>query len=128
VWQETTRDERIGLIIRPPAEKQRWIVFFYGNGMTVAGPGLFDSGLAVQDTASPVSSTLASASVPGHLQNTAATAQRMRLLHTCSPPGHSRWLAAHIPHATAHFPAGQDHTNLEENNRSVAIAWVCSHM
>jgi pimeloyl-ACP methyl ester carboxylesterase len=37
VWQETTRDERIGLIIRPPAEKQRWIVFFYGNGMTVAG-------------------------------------------------------------------------------------------
>jgi pimeloyl-ACP methyl ester carboxylesterase len=37
VWQETTSDERIGLIIRPPAEKQRWIVFFYGNGMTVAG-------------------------------------------------------------------------------------------
>jgi hypothetical protein len=28
VWQETTRDERIGLIIRPPAGKQRWIVFF----------------------------------------------------------------------------------------------------
>jgi pimeloyl-ACP methyl ester carboxylesterase len=37
VWQETTRDERIGLIIHPPADKQRWIVFFYGNGMTVAG-------------------------------------------------------------------------------------------
>jgi pimeloyl-ACP methyl ester carboxylesterase len=37
VWQETTLDERIGLIIRPPADKQRWIVFFYGNGMTVAG-------------------------------------------------------------------------------------------
>ena len=36
VWQETT-DERIGLIIRPPADKQQWIVFFYGNGMTVAG-------------------------------------------------------------------------------------------
>jgi pimeloyl-ACP methyl ester carboxylesterase len=31
------RDERIGLIIRPPADRQRWIVFFYGNGMTVAG-------------------------------------------------------------------------------------------
>jgi len=31
VWQETTSDERIGLIIRPPAEKQRWIVFFYGT-------------------------------------------------------------------------------------------------
>src|SRR6478672_12714759 len=37
VWQETTLDERIGLIIRPPAGKQRWIVFFYGNDMTVAG-------------------------------------------------------------------------------------------
>src|SRR5271154_5839423 len=37
VWQETTRGERIGLIIRPPAGKQRWIVFFYGIGMTVAG-------------------------------------------------------------------------------------------
>jgi pimeloyl-ACP methyl ester carboxylesterase len=36
VWQETT-DERIGLIIHPPADKQQWIVFFYGNGMTVAG-------------------------------------------------------------------------------------------
>jgi uncharacterized protein len=37
VWQETTLGERIGLIIRPPAGKQRWIVFLYGNGMTVAG-------------------------------------------------------------------------------------------
>ena len=37
VWQETTCGERIGLVIRPPADKQRWIVFFYGIGMTVAG-------------------------------------------------------------------------------------------
>jgi uncharacterized protein len=37
VWQETTRGERIGLIIRPPSGKQQWIVFFYGIGMTVAG-------------------------------------------------------------------------------------------
>jgi uncharacterized protein len=36
-WQETTRGESIGLVIRPPAGEQRWIVFFYGNGMTVAG-------------------------------------------------------------------------------------------
>jgi len=34
-WQATTRDERIGLILRPPSSKQGWIVFFYGNGMTV---------------------------------------------------------------------------------------------
>jgi len=37
VWQETAGGERIGLIIRPPAGKQRWIVFFYGIGMTLAG-------------------------------------------------------------------------------------------
>jgi uncharacterized protein len=37
VWRETARGERIGLIIRPPAGKQQWIVFFYGIGMTVAG-------------------------------------------------------------------------------------------
>jgi uncharacterized protein len=37
VWQETTCGERIALVIRPPADQQRWIVFFYGIGMTVAG-------------------------------------------------------------------------------------------
>lgn len=37
VWQESAGGERIGLIIRPPAGRRRWIVFFYGNGMTVAG-------------------------------------------------------------------------------------------
>lgn len=37
VWRETICGERIGLVIRPPADKQRWIVFFYGIGMTVAG-------------------------------------------------------------------------------------------
>jgi len=44
------------------------------------------------------------------------------------PPADSRWLAERIPHATAHFPAGEDHTQLEENNRSAAIAWVRSHI
>jgi pimeloyl-ACP methyl ester carboxylesterase len=39
VWQETIHDERIGLIIRPPSGEQGWIVFFYGNGMTVADTG-----------------------------------------------------------------------------------------
>ena len=50
------------------------------------------------------------------------------LQDTSPPAAHSRWLADHIPHATAHFPPGEDHTNVEENNRSAAIAWVRSHM
>jgi len=45
-----------------------------------------------------------------------------------APPAHSRWLAGQIPHVTAHFPADQDHTDVEDNNRSAAIAWVRSHM
>jgi uncharacterized protein len=40
VWQETTCGERIGLIVHPPADNERWIVFFYGIGMTVAGTWL----------------------------------------------------------------------------------------
>ncbi len=50
------------------------------------------------------------------------------LRDAAAPPGHSRWLADHIPHVTAHFPGDQDHTNVEENNRGAAIAWVRSHM
>jgi pimeloyl-ACP methyl ester carboxylesterase len=50
------------------------------------------------------------------------------LQDTVAPPAHSRWLAGHIPRATAHFPADQDHTNVEENNRSAAIAWVRCHI
>ena len=37
IWQETARSERVGLIVRPPSSGQSWIVFFYGNGMTVRG-------------------------------------------------------------------------------------------
>jgi hypothetical protein len=37
IWQETVRNERVGLIIRPPSGGQGWIVFFYGNGMTLLG-------------------------------------------------------------------------------------------
>jgi len=37
IWRVTARNERIGLIIRPPSSGQNWIVFFYGNGMTLGG-------------------------------------------------------------------------------------------
>lgn len=40
------------------------------------------------------------------------------------PPAHGRWLAERIPHVTAHFPEDEDHTNIEENNRSTAYAWI----
>ena len=47
---------------------------------------------------------------------------------TSPPPAHSRWLAEHVPHVTAHFPADEDHTNVEENNRSSAFAWLKAHL
>ena len=37
IWRESLRNERIGLIVRPPSSGQGWIVFFYGNGMTLGG-------------------------------------------------------------------------------------------
>jgi len=40
------------------------------------------------------------------------------------PPSHGRWLAQQIPHITAHFPEDEDHTNIEENNRTAAYTWI----
>ena len=40
------------------------------------------------------------------------------------PPGHGRWLAGQIPGVIAHFPADDDHTNVERNNRSAAYTWI----
>lgn len=37
IWRESIRNERIGLIVRPPSSGQGWIVFFYGNGMILGG-------------------------------------------------------------------------------------------
>lgn len=49
------------------------------------------------------------------------------LRDTTPPPAHSRWLADQNPHVVAHFPPGEDHSDVEENNRAAAIAWVRDH-
>jgi pimeloyl-ACP methyl ester carboxylesterase len=41
-----------------------------------------------------------------------------------APPAHGRWLAERIPHVTAHFLVDEDHTNIEENNRTAAYTWL----
>jgi pimeloyl-ACP methyl ester carboxylesterase len=46
------------------------------------------------------------------------------LADTRCPPGHSRWLAARIPRIITHFPEDEDHTNIEDNNRGAAYAWL----
>jgi pimeloyl-ACP methyl ester carboxylesterase len=43
------------------------------------------------------------------------------------PLAHARWLADRIPNVTTHFPADEDHTNVEENNRAAAFAWLTAH-
>jgi pimeloyl-ACP methyl ester carboxylesterase len=40
------------------------------------------------------------------------------------PVAHARWLADRIPNVTTHFPANQDHTNVEDNNQAAAFAWL----
>jgi pimeloyl-ACP methyl ester carboxylesterase len=44
------------------------------------------------------------------------------------PPSHGRWLAERIPHVAAHFPADDDHTDIEEKNRSAAYTWIRDHV
>jgi pimeloyl-ACP methyl ester carboxylesterase len=44
------------------------------------------------------------------------------------PVSHARWLADRIPNVTAHFPPDEDHTNIEENNRPAAFAWLTGHI
>lgn len=44
------------------------------------------------------------------------------------PVAHARWLADRIPNVTTHFPADEDHTNIEENNRVAAFAWLRAHI
>jgi hypothetical protein len=39
-----------------------------------------------------------------------------------------RWLADRITNVTTHFPADQDHTNVEENNRTAAFAWLTARI
>jgi pimeloyl-ACP methyl ester carboxylesterase len=40
------------------------------------------------------------------------------------PITHARWLADRIPNVVTHFPPEEDHTNIEENNRAAAFAWL----
>jgi pimeloyl-ACP methyl ester carboxylesterase len=44
------------------------------------------------------------------------------------PVAHARWLADRIPHVTTQFPADEDHTNIEDNNRAAAYAWLKDHL
>lgn len=46
------------------------------------------------------------------------------LRDTRCPPAHSRWLATQIPHVTTHFLQAQDHTDVEDDNRRTACAWL----
>ncbi len=50
------------------------------------------------------------------------------LADTRCPPSHSRWLAERIPRIVTHFPEHEDHTNVEDNNRSAAFAWIRDHI
>jgi pimeloyl-ACP methyl ester carboxylesterase len=44
------------------------------------------------------------------------------------PVAHARWLADRIADVTTHFPADEDHTNIEENNRAAAFAWLTARL
>ena len=43
---------------------------------------------------------------------------------TGCPPEHSRWIMAQLRDVSAHFPARDDHTDIEDNNRVAALRWL----
>ena len=43
------------------------------------------------------------------------------------PVSHARWLAARIPNVTTRFPADEDHSNIEDNNRAAAFSWLAAY-
>lgn len=46
------------------------------------------------------------------------------LSDTRCPPAHSRWLAGQLKNVVTHYPAHEDHTNVEDNNSEAALAWL----
>lgn len=50
------------------------------------------------------------------------------LADTRCPPGHSRWLAERVPGIITYLPEHDDHTNVEDNNRGAAFAWLRRHV
>jgi pimeloyl-ACP methyl ester carboxylesterase len=40
------------------------------------------------------------------------------------PVTHARWIAERISNVVTHFPPDEDHSNIEENNRAAAFAWL----
>lgn len=46
------------------------------------------------------------------------------LADTRCPPGHSRWLASQLANVVAHYPARDDHADVEDNNRDAALTWL----
>jgi hypothetical protein len=40
------------------------------------------------------------------------------------PVTHPKWLADRIPNVDTHFLPDEDHSNIEENNRAAAFAWL----
>jgi pimeloyl-ACP methyl ester carboxylesterase len=46
------------------------------------------------------------------------------LADTRCPSAHSRWLANQLANVVAHYPEHDDHTNVEDDNRSAALAWL----
>lgn len=50
------------------------------------------------------------------------------LADTRCPPAHSRWFASQVRNIVTYFPEHDDHTNIEENNREAAFAWIRSQV
>ncbi len=109
-WWLERWGERAG---KDAAHSQEWADHLAASAADGSGGGWWDDWTAVLR---PWGFTLAAVEAP--------VALWQGLRDEAVPAGHARWLAAALSRAELHLSATEDHTNVEENNRSRALAWL----
>lgn len=94
-------------------ESAEYLASLYRDGWTNADDGWWDDWSAFLH---PWGFDMAAARAPVTLWH--------GMRDTRCPPAHSHWLIEQLPHVQAQFPADEDHTNVEDNNRPTAYAWL----
>jgi pimeloyl-ACP methyl ester carboxylesterase len=111
-WMETW-GERAGTDDAHSLEAAEFLASGWRDGWTRGDEGWWDDWSAFL---SPWGFALGDVAAPGSRWHGLADRR--------APAAHGRWVAERLPQVTSHFPADEDHTNVEENNRAAGYAWI----
>jgi pimeloyl-ACP methyl ester carboxylesterase len=109
-WWLERWGERAG---QDAAHSQEWADHLAASAADGSGGGWWDDWTAVLR---PWGFSLAAVQAP--------VALWQGLRDEAVPAAHARWLAAALPRVELRLSAAEDHTNVEENNRGQALAWL----